>query len=663
MHTRVVEDAPVSDRKLVRSSGFRTDIEGLRGVAVLLVVFYHCGVRALGGGFIGVDVFFVLSGYLITGLLVTEIQKNSRLRLADFYARRVRRLLPASAAVLLVTLLLAGILMAPSEIQFAGRAARATALYLSNMFFALNAADYFAPSAATNPMLHTWSLAVEEQFYIFWPFLIILGLQVCRSQRVLIGLLTGLTLVSFTVGVWLTACSGTFAFYGLPARAWEFGSGGLAALVPRAALRLSSSVWRLIGWVGLLLVLSAAVFISSNAGFPGWVALGPCVGTAATLLACVAAPQSGVAVPLGSGPLQFLGKLSYSWYLWHWPVLVLAAAIFPNVNWLGKCASALAALAMAVAMHRVIENPIRFHPYLVRRPMLTLSVGAALMLICFTAASVSIRFAARLSKAPVMQNITASAGDVADMPRDQCVTLGDSPTVKTCNFGSWSSYRQMVLFGDSHAIQWFDAFQRVAQEGDWKLTTVLKSGCPAADVTPPEMDVKSGANCLAWRKQALRTIISMHPALVIVGSSNTYLNDIRNPRARRVGIDEWRYGTRRMLETLTGAGLRVVVMRDVPRPPFDIPTCLARSARHRWYPGGGCEFEESTALNPLVFAAEEQASAGLANVKFMDMTDQLCRNGWCASTQDGIIAYRDDNHLTGAFARHLAPAVQGRLPM
>ena len=341
-----------------RSPGFRPDIEGLRGIAVLIVVLFHCGIPGFSGGFVGVDVFFVLSGYLITGLLVAEIQKTSELSLLQFYARRARRLLPASALTLVVTILLGAIILAPSELDLVGHAARAAALYSSNIFFDKNAGDYFAPNVRSNPLLHTWSLAVEEQFYLFWPLLILLGLRVWRSMKSLVTVLSGLTIISLGTGVWFTANGGTFAFYELPARAWEFGIGGLAVLLPRSTLKIPVGWWLAFGWLGILAILGSAHFILGDTSFPGWIALIPVMGTVAALIAGTEHPRLGVGVLLYSDPLQMLGRLSYSWYLWHWPFLVFAAALLPHISIAGKTAAA--AVSLTVAGIATISSKIRF---------------------------------------------------------------------------------------------------------------------------------------------------------------------------------------------------------------------------------------------------------------------------------------------------------------
>ena len=642
-------------------SAFRPDIEGLRGIAVLIVVLFHCGIPGFSGGFAGVDVFFVLSGYLITGLLVAEVQKTSRLSLVKFYARRVRRLLPASALTLIVTLLMGALILAPHELMFAGRAARATALYMSNIFFSINAADYFAPDVKSNPLLHTWSLAVEEQFYLFWPLLILLGLQLWRSRKALLAVLSGLTAISLGVSVWFTAHGGTFAFYELPARAWEFGIGGLAVLLPRGTLKLSSGWWSALGWLGILAILGSAHFIGDN-NFPGWIALFPVMGTIVALIAGAEQPHRGAGIVLDSAPLQMLGILSYSWYLWHWPFLVFSRALLPDISVAGKTAVAAASLAVAGVTHHFVENPIRFHPYLVKRAVLSLNLAAVVTLCSLCAAFLSMRYAVRLGNAPEMKTIIAAVNDVAKMPRQQCVSLGESPEVKTCVFGDTSSATNIVLFGDSHAIQWFDPLQSMAESHGWKLTTMVKSGCPATDVRISESGTTSATICGSWRAEAIRRIVALRPSLVFIGNASSYLERKDESGSKpSLSLDDWRDGTKRTLGTLTAAGLRVVVMRDNPLSTFDIPTCLARSVRHSWYPGGSCEMDKSKVLNPAVFEAEKAGAQGLPNVHFIDLTDRLCRQKVCWTVQRGAIMYRDDNHLTGTFADSLMPVLGAEL--
>ncbi|HLI83425.1 MAG TPA: acyltransferase family protein, partial [Bryobacteraceae bacterium] len=580
---------------------YRPDIQGLRAIAVLMVVAFHCGLPGFPGGFAGVDVFFVLSGYLITGLLVAEIRETGELALLQFYARRVRRLLPAAALTLATTLLIGAAILAPQEVIFAGRAGRAAAVYLSNVFFAINAADYFAPNVKTNPLLHTWSLAVEEQFYLFWPLLILLGLRVFRSVRALALAEGAVALFSLAASLGWSTRGGTFAFYQLPARAWEFGIGGLAVLLSGLP-----TAWRAgLGWVGLLVVVSSAKIVVER-DFPGWMALIPVMGTAAVL---VAWPSPGVSALLSLRPLQAIGNLSYSWYLWHWPLLVLARALWPGLGVAGAIAVAIASLALAAGTHYLVENPIRFHPRLVVRPRWCIGLAAGLAATSLAAASLTVRLGARLANAPEMRTITAAAGDIGSPPVEQCVSLGESAALRTCVFGDSSSAVHIVLFGDSHAIQWFNPLRRMAEQRGWKLTTVVKSGCPAAEVSPSGFRPGFAAGCAGWRQNALRWIRAQRPAVVFVASAAVY----------HVSPEPWRSGTRSTLTALAAASSEVAAMRDTPIAGFDIPTCLAHS-RRLYRAGHACDIERTRALDPAIFAAEKAAARGLANVHFLDLT-------------------------------------------
>ena len=637
---------------------FRPDIEGLRGIAILLVVLFHCDVPGLSGGFVGVDVFFVLSGFLITGMLVDEIQRTSKLSLLQFYARRVRRLLPASVLALVATLLMGAILLAPRELEWAGHAGQAAALYMSNIFFDKNAGDYFGPDLKFNPLLHTWSLAVEEQFYVFWPLLIVVSMRYCRSRAGLVSALAGLTMISFGVGLWFTLKGGTFAFYELPARAWEFGVGGLAALLPRKMLKLPVGWWLAVGWLGLLAIFGMGHFFITrdDTSFPGWVALIPTMGTVAVLVAWSEHPHRGVGVVLASAPLQLIGRFSYSWYLWHWPFLVFAVALVPTISIVGKVTAAIAALAVAGLSYYFIENPIRYHPSLLKRPVLSVCLAGAVTTCLLGAALLSIRFSMQLTMDPHIKAITAAIDDISRLPRGQCVTSKQSAEVKTCEFGNKRSEISVILFGDSHAIQWFNPLERLAESNGWRLTTVVKSACSAFDVTLAGDSAEQIGACAKWREDALAQIVAMRPTVVFLGNATGVLaKDPRNP----VSLEDVRDGTRRTLQALKG--LRVAIMRDGPVFPYDIPTCLARSSRHSWYPDGACEANRLAVLNPAVFEAEKAGALGLADINFIDMTDHLCQKDVCRPNRGDTVIYRDHQHLTGDFADSLVESLATEL--
>jgi peptidoglycan/LPS O-acetylase OafA/YrhL len=273
--------------------GFRPDIEGLRGVAVCLVVAYHATPRRFHGGFLGMDVFFVISGYLITGLLVREIEDTGRLSFAGFYARRVRRLLPVSALVLLTTALACSVFLSPIQQSRLRESASHTALYISNFWFLRQSTDYFAPAIGNDPFLHTWSLAVEEQFYLVWPALILLALRGRNPRRTLFAVMVAIGAASLALCVWLTRTLQPWAFFSPFTRGWEFAVGGIALLLAPWELRIPPALRSLASWLGLAAIVAAAAVLRGEAGWSGWLAVIPVLGTAAILLCRV--PRFGAA--------------------------------------------------------------------------------------------------------------------------------------------------------------------------------------------------------------------------------------------------------------------------------------------------------------------------------------------------------------------------------
>ena len=664
MTRNMIIPAPSVTSSASRSADFRADIEGLRGIAILLVVLFHCNVPGFLGGFVGVDVFFVLSGFLITGILVHEVQTTSRLSLLEFYARRARRLLPAFAVTLIVTLFIGTLILTPQELNLASHAARSASLHMSNIFFDKSTGEYFSPNVQSNPLLHTWSLAVEEQFYLFWPVLILLSARWWRSTNALFTLLAGLTLISLGIGIGFTLKGGTFAFYELPARAWEFGIGGLAWFLSRKKLHAFARWGSAIGWLGFLAILGTAHVLSamSAASFPGWIALIPTLGTAAILIAGTEFPHRGIGMLLTSSPLQRLGTLSYSWYLWHWPFLVFGAALLPDLSLPGKLAVAAISLAVAALCHHYIEQPIRFYQGLVKRPALSVGLAAAVMALSLGSALLSMNFAEDLANEPRMRAITAATQTTNKVLTEQdCYPSLESPDVRQCDFGNEAAGVQIILFGDSHAMQWFNPLKQIADLNGWKLTTVVKPSCPAFDIRPSTFQPQDmgrletyNAACTQWRANALALIQNLHPTLVLLGNATSHLgqkyeNLLASPS--QPSLDELRNGVRQTLHALQGH--HVAVMRDVPYFPYSVTTCLARSVRRDQDPQTACNADQSIVLNPAVYDSELAGAHKLSHVHFIDMTDLICQMGTCKPVQGDTIVYRDTDHLTVAFADQL----------
>ncbi len=308
-----------------RSGSFRPELEGLRGVAILLVLAFHAGIPAITGGFIGVDVFYVLSGFLITGLLVRERERSGTIGLRDFYARRARRILPAAAVVLVLIVVASWFMVAPLEMPSVAGDATAAALSVANIRFALQATDYFSNIAPPSPVLHYWSLSVEEQFYLLWPAFLLVAMRLSRPRFSAAMLLLVILVTSLIGSIVLTTISPPWAFYSLPTRAWQLALGGLLAVVAFTGLsRPGRWLVAAAGWIGLFGVLASALVIDSSTPYPGIAAILP---TGSTALLILSADQPGSpGFILRTLPLRFFGRISYSLYLVHWPILVLPAA-------------------------------------------------------------------------------------------------------------------------------------------------------------------------------------------------------------------------------------------------------------------------------------------------------------------------------------------------
>jgi peptidoglycan/LPS O-acetylase OafA/YrhL len=643
------------------SMGFRPDIEGMRGIAVLLVVMFHCGVPGFGGGFIGVDVFFALSGYLITGLILTEIARTGTLGFRNFYARRARRLLPASGLMVLGTLLLSVLVYSPLEVARFAKWASYTSLYISNFAFMRDASNYFASDVATNPFLHTWSLAVEEQFYLVWPALIVTALWVLKSRRRFATLLILLSSISLVLCVWLTHHRQPWAFFSLPVRAWEFGFGGLACMVSARELRMHPLWMKAFGWAGLLAVLAGGYFYSSQTRFPGIAALLPVAGTLATLVAGTAGISSALSVLLGNRILQFFGRLSYSWYLWHWPILLMTSVRFPGVTWHGKLLAAAVALLLAQITFLVLEKPIRLSSFLIARPALSLGLVLLTAVSGITGALIVQSRAQRILAAGEQAKFWAASNDARPLFDGHCVVRAAGEKVVLCDFGDLQSGTSVVLFGDSHAEHWFPALEMIANEKHWHLLTVIKASCPPARVQVYNVTLKrEDVECSLWRESALQRIVQLRPSLVILSEKDGLVANRARPAVpgnHSVSPQKWGEGLRSTVSYLDSHGVRTLVISDVPREGFDVPICLSRAAAHSWA-NQDCVLPREAALNEDARQAESAAIRGIGAARLVDFADKLCTDQLCQSVIDGEVVFRDSNHLTSNFARKLAPFLE-----
>jgi peptidoglycan/LPS O-acetylase OafA/YrhL len=630
---------------------FRPDIEGLRGIAVILVVLFHSGVPGFRGGYVGVDVFFVVSGYLITGLIVTEIERTAAFSVRNFYARRVRRLLPASGLAVVGVILAGVVLYSPLELSRYAKWGAYTSLYISNFMFMRDAVNYFAGPVTNNPFLHTWSLAVEEQFYLLWPALIALISWRSPSRRRLAGWLFAVTVLSLAASIWVTDVRQPWAFFSLPTRAWEFGVGGLGCLLRRDVLSPRQGWLKLLSWVGFTALLAAGHYYHNvKLVFPGYVALVPVLGTLAMLLEGASGAPSILQSMLARPVMQWLGRLSYSWYLWHWPFLIYAKACLPELTWRGRLLVAVAALLMAQLTYWFLENPVRFNSYLIARP--SLSLGLAVLI---PAVGVSVALAASHAASVTLstgQQHQIEVASIVGSSRDCMVPRGTS-RITECIFGDYRSQTKIVLLGDSHAWQWLPAVSSIAEQEHWELVTLLKANCQVAarEINPEGR--ATDTSCEAWEAKALERISVLRPSMVILGES---AGAIGNPLMSQWPVTprKWEDGLRVALSKLDAMGTKTLVIADIPYASFDVPVCLSRAASAKWGPKS-CEIIREAGLNQQVRDGERAAVDSHSGARWVDFSGLFCRGSRCETIVDNLVAYRDDNHISEILARHLTP--------
>lgn len=610
---------------------YRAEIDGLRAIAVSSVVLYHAGVG--GAGFVGVDVFFVISGYLITRILETEYRARGRIDLVEFYARRVRRILPALTLVIVATVLASALLLPPyDELRGVTSSATASLLFVANLYFQMGTGGYFDTATERLPLLHLWSLGVEEQFYLIWPVLLIALLRLPGWwARLLMSLLLVASLAFAEYALY--ALHANVAFYQMPARFWELGAGGAIALWraphwPRAALGAT---------VGLLLVLLTLPFPLAH--FPGLGALPPVLGTALVIAAVHSGVPLGVAGRLlGSRPMVTLGLISYSLYLWHWPLLALArnlSASEPSAA--TRLALCTLAVVLAAATYRWVEQPLR-------RPdgrtgpgrlcAAALLVTVSLAVAAHTAGGAlagrppPMDFASRVSRdGPPNRFICNFRGEetLDQFPKEGCIVGGARPV-------------RVAVWGDSHALAW--------QPFAWTLADSQAVGSISfvRDACPPALAFDNGKRraerdlCMAFNARTVDALMGFD-TLVIAS---------RWPTGARHAAFQAAFAS--TLARLAPRVSRIILLGPTPELPGAVPQCLRLGAP------GDCTLgrvAHETRIGPTREALSGYA-ARYPNVEFVEVTDFFCNASQCPPTKDGYGLFWDSNHVTTTAARHFA---------
>jgi peptidoglycan/LPS O-acetylase OafA/YrhL len=629
---------------MVPPARFRADLEGLRGAAILLVVLFHAAVPGFAGGFIGVDLFFVLSGFFITGALARELEASGTIDLNQFWGRRMLRLSPPLLLVVLATLAIVMTLYAPIDRAETAGFARSVAMYAGNVDLASRARDYFSSNG--NPLLHTWSLGVEEQFYILWP-LVLIGVAVIRagSRRALLWSIAAAGCVSLVASIAVTQTSQPWAFYGVLTRVWEFALGGLVAFMPAEATGKRKSV-ALLGMAG---IVTALLLFDEGTQYPGFAALLPALAATAIII--------GDASWLDVQPLPRLGRVSYAWYLWHWPLVGLGEVLSPAIGAAGKLAWSIGALGLAWLTYRFVEGSAR-SGRLSRVPVDRLALhGVGASVTVLMVAWVAMRVGEAQASNGSQRAFSAARAD--RFYKDCWANSLDD--YKPCFAGDVHASTTVALLGDSHAEHWLGALDRAGAERGWKIDVMVKGGCPVSDA--PEMThprrIRHYRECARFREAMLQRILREKPAAVVLSSWDQYISDEGRGSVWQVTPAQWEAGLRRTYQRLTRAGIRTIVMRDVPQVSFDVPRCLSRRAAG--LPGAtSCSYNRAGSVSQGGIAAQNRAARGLP-VKFIDMNDVICPAARCSPVRNAIIVFTDDNHITASFSRSVGGVLGARI--
>ncbi len=691
--------------------GFRTDIEGLRGVSVLLVVLFHLDISVFSGGFVGVDVFFVISGYLLTSLFFKEIERQKFVHIFAFFSRRVRRLLPASVLTVFGTVLIGWLVLSPFALEELIKDAFAASTYSMNFRLVHQATDYLGSQSSPSIFQHYWSLAVEEQFYLIWPF-IFATLAKLKISRERIGILMVILITSsFSLSIVETEQNEIWAFFMLPTRAWEMALGALIACYKDQISLLNEKLIEILGFIGLTGILIPSVFYNDFTLYPSWRAAFPVIGTV-LIISCAGSTINKV---LSLKVLTTIGKYSYGWYLWHWPFICLAKRYYFQKNDLvvSSIASVIA-FFIAVISYKLIEKPIRELKVFSTHPKKGVVLGVFLtglsvlvLIIAFHTRPISnIQLSSSEDETPISQvssnglseetpepsitsedltNSTAvrdianvylqdhqerlAEGGKLQVLSDYVGLGGPDPKVYSdgqgchvdvagrtsplCEYGDVSAQRTMVLFGDSHAASWFPLFDKLSQEKGWRLLSRTKSSCFVEDLKFPLYGTDlEYIECSEWKNWVLNELQENPVDLVVVVTKRKDVEIIRD----QFSVEEWQSGLVATLNSLRSVSSEVVLVGATPLLDDHARECVTSYPNNLDFCHG--TFED---VVPSDYQALEVQSAEDAEASYLPIIDLVCTDTICPVVVGNNVVYRDRQHLTNDFVLELQDLISIRL--
>lgn len=669
------------------STAVRTEIQALRAAAVLGVLVYHLWPGRLPGGFVGVDVFFVVSGFLITDHILREVERSGTVRVVPFWARRMRRLLPASLLVLVVTALAVWWLVPDGRwAQFGGEIV-ASALYVENWALAAQSVDYMALSNIKSPVQHFWSLSVEEQFYVVWPLLVLLSIVLAgrrrtKPVRVIALTLGAVTVISFVLSVVVTAAQPDVAYFATYVRAWEFGAGALLALALRHRAALGGPrVSAVTSWLGFVAILVSMLTFSDRTPFPSWTALLPVIGTLAVIAAGASRSPLAPTRLFQVRPIQFVGDVSYGAYLWHWPILVLLPYLTGGpLNLPQSGAVLLSSIALGWASKRFVEDPARNLRLIARAPAwrTVLATGVAMSLViaiawplagyrvqppaslapseqpaCYGALATADPACGDPERIPLRYSLSSFSIDVPPQELLACEYSTPMEDYRRCDYGDLTGAGPHVaLVGDSHATRLVEPIRDAVLAAGGSLSTFVVSGCAMMtnQLTGSVWGFEPvyAEQCRSISERALDAVAADPGIDTVLLTNRTRLWTSTDPSVRPL--------TEEMVEAtisdLQAAGKRAIVVKDPPETNA-VPPQSARSAVDCLAAAANVA-ECSLPRQATVFDDPMVAAAQARNADVIDVDAAMCTDERCEWQVGGLVVYSDDNHLSRSFARSLA---------
>ena len=682
--------------KSAEGRGFRPDIQGLRAVAVTMVVVYHLYPTALPGGFAGVDVFFVISGYLITGHLWRGYARTGRVGLADFWGRRARRLVPAAVLVLTVTWIMSRIVQPATQLADTAQQILASALYYQNWQLSWDAVSYLKSNDTASPVQHFWSLSVEEQFYLVWPLLFLIagflaavlaarrrdeGREARRAMRartrgVAVGVLTAaLVIASLAYSVYETKANPSAAYFVTTTRMWELGIGGLLAIAPaRLTGALARRGW--LGWLGLAAVIASAFLLTGSMAFPGALALLPVLGAAALIASGSAEGRYGPWRLTSARLMVFIGGISYSLYLWHYPLINL------YTDWRGKAPGLLsgpvilaAAVLLAWLTKVFVEDKVRLAPFVARHKWRSLSVAlVAVVPVVLTTVYITAEpapwngtlgpnYPGAAALASKVTNVPAKAFEPQPNAISQSLyrtahCLDDIPVTKPkeCVFGDTTNpVLTVALVGDSSAGQWFDALKAIAVQRHWMLVTELHSSCPwSSALMLNSSNIGNFTACQTWGAAVLHDLVTtIRPDVVITSDYPNMATPDHPVKESHAAVAEIGAGMAKYWTQLEDAGISVTAIKESPDLVEDVPTCVEQNPTDL----AKCDVPTAKAVlqdSPI----SEAAKLTGGKVSVVDANSLICGPTVCAPVVGNVLVFSDRHHLTWPYSQSTAPFLE-----